>query len=132
MFEASLSNKLKKIFAFKKATFDLPGESQEQECIFIQVEKARNTVKDARVVGEVRGKINVFANSDKLPYGYFAKKIAAADNADTKDLFFYDFEENAGTIRNISERTLSFIYFYNEQYDPEVGEMTSINLEVTE
>jgi hypothetical protein len=126
MFEKSLKEKLQRIFEFKKATFDLPSETQEQECLFIQVESARPTIKDGRELAYVTGRIRVFANADKLPFGYFMKKLKSANQTDTKDLFFFDFEENAGTFRNVAERSLGFIYFFDSQYDPNLGTITSI------
>jgi len=130
MFEKSLSEKLMKIFDINKVSYSLPSESREQECIFIEVDSAKSNVKDKIFTSKVTGKIRVFANEDKLPYGYFSKKIAEADAADTKDFFFYNFEENAGTIQNITERNLGFIYLYSSQYDPSVGSITSLELEL--
>ncbi len=126
MFEKSLTEKLKKIFDLDKATFDLPSESQEQEIIFIEVVSSKNNVSDAKFKAKVTGKIRVFCNTEKLPYGYFSKKIAEADPADTKDLFFYDIEENNGTFRNIAERTMSFIYLFDVQYNPAIGEINEL------
>lgn len=129
MFEASLSDKLKRIFDLDKVTYASPSESQEQECIFIEIESAKNQIKDKRQVSRVLGKIRVFASSDKLPYGYFSKKIQAANTSDTRELFFYEIEENHGTFQNICERSLSFVYFYDSQYDPEQGTITSIEFD---
>ena len=130
MFEKTLKEKLQRIFDFKKSTFDLPGESQEQECLFIEVQNARPTIKDGRELAFVEGKLRVFANQDKLPFGYFMKRVKNADPADTKDLFFFDFEENGGTFRNIVERSLSFTYFFDSQYDPAMGTITTVNLDI--
>lgn len=132
MFEKSLKDKLIRIFDFDKVTYDKPGESQEQEATFIDVTLAMCRVIDARQIARVEGKITVFANSDKLPYGYFSKRIAEADPEDTKDLFFFDFEENKGTFRNIAERSVGFRYLFDSQYDPAIGTITSIDLTITE
>jgi hypothetical protein len=115
-------------------SFDLPGESKEQEGVFVQVERSRNTIKEKQSIALVTGKIIVYANADKLPFGYFAKKIQEAAPADTKDLFFYDIEENAGTYKNIAERSMSFTYFFNSQYNPERGVMNEVTntVEVSE
>lgn len=126
MFEASLSEKLKRIFDLKKATFNLPSESQEQETLFIEVSSAKNKIKDGRATAVVRGKIRVFCNQDKVPYGYFSKKIDSAAKVDIQDLFFYDIEENAGTFLNISERSMSFVYLFETQYDPALGEINEL------
>ncbi len=129
MFETSLTEKLQRIFDLKKVTFDMPSESHEQECIFIEVDQAKSSIKDGSELCMVRGKLRVYCNNSKLPYGYFGKKIRQAELADTKDLFFYDLEENAGQFQNIALRSMSFVYFYNGQYNPELGSMTSIELE---
>lgn len=132
MFEATLSAQLKKIFDFDKVTFDMPGESQEQEGVFIQVESSQTRVKDGRQTARVNGKIHVFAPSNKLPYGYFSKCIDAASAADKQGLFFYAFEENKGTYRNICERSLSFVYLFDSQFDPALGSITSVQFEIAE
>lgn len=134
MFKAELKAKLSRIFEFdlQKTTFDKPGESQEQEAVFIDVISSMNKISPPTESAKVTGRLHIFANADKLPYGYFSKKIKEADSADTKDLFFFEFEENKGTFRNICERSLSFIYFFEKQYDPEQGEITSINTTLSE
>jgi hypothetical protein len=132
VFETSLKQKLKRIFDFDKVTFDRPGESQEQEGVFVEVENARCKLVDAKQIARVTGKLHVFASLEKLPFGYFSKKISEAAAADVKDLFFFDFEENRGTFRNITERSLGFVFLYSSQYDPNVGELTSINFSIAE
>lgn len=126
MFEKDLSDKLKRIFDVSKVSYDHTSASQEQECLFINIQTAKNNIKDGRFVGKVQGKLNMFASLVKLPYGYFSKCINATNREDLKDLFFFDFEENAGTIENITERTLSFIYLFDMQYNPNFGEITSL------
>lgn len=131
MFEKELSDKLKRIFDLEKVTYHASSDSQEQECIFIKVQSSKNHVSDGRFRGRVTGQVNVFGNIDKLPYGYFSKKIAESKIADVKDFLFYDFEENVETIDNICQRTLSFIYLFDMQYNPNLGELTSIVDEIT-
>lgn len=130
MFKKSLSAKLKRIFDIDKVSYDEPSESQEQEALFVLVEKSKNTIKEKKEIAFVQGKVLVFGSADKMPYGYFSKKIQEADAADTRDLFFYDAEENKGTFKGIAERSMSFIYLYENQYNPERGTMTSINLDM--
>lgn len=131
MIETLLASKLKKIFDFDKVTFDHPGESEEQECLFVNISTCKDRLKDGLETARVQGVVTVFCNSQKLPYGYFSKKISAADKADKADLFFFDFEENAGTFRNISKRSLGFVFFYNSQYDPDIGTLNLVELETT-
>jgi hypothetical protein len=132
MFEKSLKGKLERIFGFKKVTFDHPSESQEQECIFIEVTSSRSSIKDGREISKTTGKLKVFASSEKMPFGFFAKRIKSALESDTKDLFFYDMDENSGYFGSLVERSMSFVYFFDSQYDPNLGTITSITLETTE
>lgn len=129
MFETALKSIVKTVFDFDKVTFDRPAEASEQECIFIEVSEARPTIKDGEQLCRVNGRLRVFANAEKMPFGYLMKKIRESSPALTKDLFFFDFEANAGVIGNIVERSMSFEYFYNSQYDPDLGTITSIDIE---
>lgn len=131
MFEKELGDKFKRIFQMKKYLYDVPSDSQEQECLFINVISSKNQVKDGRVTGKVTGKILVFCNPEKLPYGYFTKCVVEAEISDTKDLFFYEFEDNAGMASGISERSMSFIYLFDQQYNPNIGELTSLTNEIS-
>jgi hypothetical protein len=127
VFRAELSETLKRIFSLKKATFDAPSESAEQDCLFIEVERALTSAQPPYQRATVSGKIRVYSTTDKLPYGYFSKKIQEADAEDTRNFFFHSFEENSGRLGNLCERTISFVYFYRGQYDPDQGEITSLN-----
>lgn len=129
MFEKTLLQSVKRIFDLNKVSFDLPSDSQEQEAAFIQIDKAISRINDKRQTSRVTGKILVFANADKLPYSYLTKKIAAADAELVAPFFFYDFEENAGKFLNIVERSLSFVFFFDSQYNPDVGTMTEVVFE---
>jgi hypothetical protein len=126
MFEKSLQSSLKKIFDLDKVTYDSPSESLEQECIFIQVESSRNSIVDGRQIAKVTGKIKVYAQSEKLPYGYFSKKINGADPQLTYGFYFYDFEENKLGTNNLCERSISFVYFFDSQFDPDVGTLNEL------
>lgn len=132
MFESTLEAQLKRIFRLKKVTFDKPGESQEQEGLFVDVQKAKTHLKDGREVALVQGVIHLFVNADKAKYGFFSKALNEARPEDTRKLFFWNFEENKGTFQNICERTLEFLYFFDGQHDPALGSITSIELSVAE
>ena len=131
MFENILAEKFKRIFDIAKVTYRKISASEEQSCLFIEVDEAKTRLKHGRFVGQVKGKIKVFAELEKLPLGYFMQRLSKASPDDLSDLYFYNFEENAGTIDNVIERTLRFIYLFNFQYDPDVGEITSITTTVT-
>lgn len=128
MFEKELAEKFRQIFEVKKVSFDEPGPAGEQDCLFINIELSRNTIRDGRQQARVAGSAVMIAQSDQLPFGFFSKKIAKADPALTKPLFFYDFEDNTKRYRNLVQRGFSFVYFFDGQYDPETGEITSVEL----
>ncbi len=129
MFEEVLSEKLKKIFSMKKASYNQPGDSHEQGVLFIDVVNARTHIKDALQVARVNGKIRIYAQHEKMPFGFFTKAIAQAEGDQIADLFFYDLEENDSRYQNIVERSASFVFFFSSQYDPDVGTLTSLNLQ---
>lgn len=129
MFENSLKEKFETIFEISKVTYDQPGESKEQECLFINVEKCLNKVVDGHFYCRVRGKGFVFAQAGKIPFGYFSKKINKSDPALTKDLHFSEIEESENLYENIVQRSFTFVYFFNSQYNPVVGNIEDIEIE---
>lgn len=132
MFERTLQEKLERIFRMGKVTFDKVSESHEQEGVFVEISKSWNSIKDGLEIARVTGKIRIFGNSSKMPFGFISKALAGAAPADTKALYFFDFEENAGQNVNIVERSASFVYLYSNQYDPAIGEITSVELSIAE
>lgn len=132
MFESKLADTFKEIFKVKKVSYDQPGESLEQYCLWIEIEKADLRVKDGRVVGRVEGQTMLRGTSESMPFGFFAKAIREAEPALTKDLFFSDIESNSRSFKNIVQRGFSFVYLFNSQYDPKIGTITSVILNVEE
>lgn len=140
MFEKELIEKFKGIFGVMKVTFDAPGDPgvsdvkrvKEQNCINIEVETSKNTIKGGRAIAEVRGTAIMLAPNEKLPFGFFDKAIAQAPDALTKDLFFFDKESNVQRYRDIVQRGFSFVYFFNSQYDPALGNITSVDITIEE
>lgn len=132
MFEKTLQSQLQRIFGISKVSFDLPGDSQEQEGVFIEITNAKPRIKDGRQTARVGGKLHVFASLDKLPYGFFAKRIDSAKPEDVRGLFFFNFEENKGSYRNIVERSLEFLYLFDSQYNPAIGTITEADLSYPE
>lgn len=131
MFESSLRESFKSIFEVKKVSFDQPSDSREQECIFIDIESSKNSIKDGRTVSMVTGNAFMFGNADKLPFGFFSKKIKEASQSLTSPFFFFDLELNTKQYKNIIQRSFGFVYFFDSQYDPETGSITSIDLVTT-
>ncbi len=132
MFEKELSEKFQAIFAVKKVTYDTPGESREQGCIFIEIENSRNSFKDGKAIAMVTGNAVIFSRNEEIPFGFFSKAIAKAPAALTKDLFFFDIEANTQRFRDIVQRGFSFTYFFNSQYDPAIGSITGVDVTIEE
>lgn len=126
-----MTDTLKRIFDLDAVRFEMPTETQEQEVIFVNVVKSINKITQARALAMVSGSIMIFSDLHKMPYGYLSKKIAEADPDDTKNFFFSDFEENKSGFPTIAERSMSFVYFFDSQYNPDVGTITSIDLQRT-
>lgn len=132
MFEKELSEKFHKIFNVSKVTYDSPGDAQEQGCLFIDIDSCNPTIKDGKALAIVNGNAYMYAPSDKLPFGFFAKAIRKSDIELTKDLFFFNIENNSQRFQNIIQRGFSFTYFYRGQFDPEIGTITGITLSIEE
>lgn len=131
MLESDLRQKFKDIFGIENIKYSLPGESQEQECLFVNVESIKTRFKDGFTNSMVQGSVTYYANSDKIQLGYFAKRVALASNELTKNFFFGDFESNSKTYGNIVERSFTFTYFFNSQFDPKIGTITSLDQDST-
>lgn len=132
MFEKKLKEDLQKIFGVKKVDFDQPGDAREQECLFVEIDSSKNVIKDGRQLARVEGSAFIFGNSEKLPFGFYSRAIKQASINLTKNFFFYDMDANTKMFKNIVQRGFSFVYFYDAQYDPEHGSITSITLSVEE
>ena len=132
-----MAEKLVQIFAFKKTSYNAPSVNSstgsfEQDVLFIEVNECRTRAGYGRVTAEVMGSIVTFSQMDKLPFGYFQKRIQLADHSHTKDFFFFDVDLNPvnspARMQNITERRLRFVYLYESQFDPEHGELTSLEI----
>lgn len=135
MFRDELSQKLSAIFGFKKTTFNAPSVdattgSFEQEVLFVEVDECKSRITQGTEIAKVTGSLIVFVQTNKMPFGYMSKRIQQADPELTKKLFFYDVDTNPNNspskIQNIQERRAKFIYFHSAEYDPEHGELTSL------
>lgn len=128
-FETSLQNKLKTIFGVPKVSFDLPSESKEQRCLFISVNQVKTNTNTRLSHFKVEGSILMYMQSNQLPFGYFARRIAAANANLTEDFFFYNFE-NEKFYQNLVERRCDFVYLHtHEDTAKDLGELTSLEIE---
>lgn len=137
MFRKSLEQKLKEIFGFKKITFDAPSDSFEQDTMFVELGdcKTRPTA-EGKITAKVTGQLVVFSQDMRFTFGALAKLIEQANAEAKKDLFFFNVDTNVenspARLSNISERRTSFVYLYSAQYDPNLGVITSLELESEE
>jgi len=127
VFEAELKTTLKRIFDLPKVTYDAPSEAMEQETLFVDIEKATCDIVEKRARARVNGMGFIFGNADKLPYGYFAKQIAKASKFDLNKFFFFETDKSDPTQNNIVRRSFKFVFFYDSQYNPNLGMITDIN-----
>lgn len=130
MFKADLKKRMEGIFGFKKTTFDAPSDQYEQDTLFIDVIKSTANTGEGKATAKVMGVLTVYSQLGKLPYGYFNKKIQQADAKLTDKLFFHNIDQDiasspARTV-NISERRTEFVFLYSEQYDPNQGELQTV------
>lgn len=130
MFEKELAEIFKRIFAYSKVTYQEPGEAREQDCLFIEIESAIHSVAGGMIHSRVMGNCRVFAHQEKIPMGYFSKRIALADPEDTANLFFYDIDANVKLYQSLVQRSFSFLFLFSGQFDSALGTITSIETEV--
>lgn len=134
MIRASLKEKLEKIFGLP-VTFDAPSEAFEQGKVFVEIQTGRDNAGTGRVAGQYEGSIIVFGKQESTPYGFMAKKIAAADPSLTKDFFFSGLDTNnltsAARYVNLTERRANFKYFFRESWDAAKGRMTDADFSTT-
>lgn len=130
-----MASKLQAIFEMRKTTFDVPSVnpqtgSFEQDTLFIEINECNSRVTEGKQFARVTGSLVVFTQTDKMPYGFFNKKIQQASYDLTRHFFFFDIDLNPVTsparIQNITERRARFVYLYQGDYDPEHGELTSV------
>jgi len=131
VFKSKLKERFERIFGFPKTTFDTPSDQFEQEVLFISIDQVLSRISEGKETARVTGTLTVYSQHDKFPFGYMAKRIQKANFIDTQKLFFYDFEEDpAGSparVMNLSERRLKFVFLYDSQYDPNQGQLTSVD-----
>lgn len=129
MIEKEIKGRLERMFDLK-VSFDEPGESNEQDTLFVEIIQNNSKVKDGRLVARVEALCSIFGPSDQLTLGYVAKKIDQAEPVDRSPFFFFDIEQSSRLYQNIVQRSFSFVYFFNGQFDPEQGTITSTDINI--
>ncbi len=130
MFRKELISKLEDIFQFKKTTFDAPSESFEQDTLFVEISDVVCRISNGKSYAKVDGAVIVYTENDKLPYGFFNRKVELADKDLTREFFFFDVDKNAANsparMQNISERRAKFVYLYSATTDLNLGQLTEL------
>lgn len=144
MFKNDLKRRLRAIFDFDKVSFNVPDYSGalEQDTLFVEITGAPSSVttqrggrQTARVVGQLvvfsQGETSSKGDVQRFPFGFMTKRIAQARREFAASLFFYDVDidipSSPARLQNLFERRTSFVFLYDSQYDPEQGELTSID-----
>lgn len=132
MFRRSLKDKLEKVFGFDKTTFDVPSDAFEQDTLFVEITNCRSSVSQGRATAQAWGTLIVYTQNNKLPFGFFNKRIQLADPELTKHFFFYEIDQEVlnspARMMNITERRCGFMFLFEDQYDPNQGELTSLEI----
>lgn len=135
MFKNDLQRRLCAIFDVKKTTFDAPSDAFEQDTLFVDVTKSTSRMSDlkgGRQTAKVEGTLTMYSQDNRLPFGFFNKRIERAEHKYTDNLFFFDIDVDVDAsparVQNIHERRVGFIFLYDSQYDPDRGSMTSLDL----
>lgn len=135
MFRKDLAERMHKIFRFKKTTTLAPSDAFEQDTLFIQINNPNARVTKNKITARVEGTLIVFSKANSLPFGYFTKSIEQAAPALKKNLHFspeIDVATSPARLQDIHERRVNFLYLYSGQYDPNKGELSTIEFsEVT-
>jgi hypothetical protein len=132
VFRKELKEKLIEIFGMP-VSFDNPSDSYEQDKLFVEVVDCKTRPSGKNIYAKVTGDIAIFAQREKMPYGFFAKKIEKASFEMKQNLHFFtiDREEanSEAKLMNISERRASFVFLYQTQYDPAKGEINEVSFD---
>jgi len=125
--EKFIKDSFKEIFGLKKVTFNRPDpDIQEQDVLFVEATPTRPSIRDGVEQYRVEGRGFCFVQDEKMPMGFFAKKIRLAKNSVTKPFFFFNIDSNESTYLNIGQRGFEFVLLYTGQYNPPAGNIESI------
>lgn len=127
--ETQLKEDLAVVFKPIKISFGQPSDIKEQECLFINIEETQVRFKKKLKRYRVEGKCLMFAQADKMPVDYFATHIFEMPKALQARFFFSEIDANTKYYQNLVQRDVSFVYFYETEYDPNTGTIESVEVE---
>jgi hypothetical protein len=132
MFKKKLESQLKQIFEMP-VKFQAPvygDEAMEQDTIFVEVQKCRPRVQGLRILDKVEGHLVVFSRDDQFTFGLFSKAVERSTAEARKGLSFFEMDtvlpESPARVQNLQETRSKFLYLFEDQYDPDKGELTSV------
>jgi hypothetical protein len=133
MFKADLENRLKTIFEMP-VKFEAPNygsEALEQDVVFVEVQKCRPRVQGDRILDKVMGQLVLFSRDDNVTFGFFTKAVERSTPAYRSGLSFFQMDtvlpESPARLQNLQETRSAFMFLYDSQYDPDKGELTSVD-----
>ncbi len=105
-----------------------------EDTLFIEVTDCKSRATEGKAFAHVKGELVIFSQNNKLPYGFFSKRVHQATAELHKSLFFFemdrDIQASQARMLNIHERRCSFVFLFETQYDPKHGAMTTIDFDV--
>ena len=130
MFKKTLEDNLINIFGIRRVSFAEPSSENEQNVLFINIASCKTSFSANKIYFDVRGQITLYAVNEKLPFGYFQRKIELSKKEHSEKLFFYNIEENLqyGGQVGLTERSASFVFSYSTDFNPNKGLINDINL----
>lgn len=131
MFEKDLERRLRSIFGVSKTTYNAPNyDALEQDCLFVQIAEVKSRMSNndgGRQIYHAVGFLTIFSQNQRIPFGFFMKKLEQGDPDDVKPLIFekeMDIVDSSARMQNLQERRISFTFLYDSQYDPDRGSLT--------
>lgn len=136
MFKKELRASLIRIFGIANTTFEEPDvEAPEQDVLFVEITDAKTRPYGPdRISAKVTGNLILFSQAARTPYGFFNKKIQQAKNEDRKKFIFgreIDVPDSPARIQDLHEKQVPFTFLYDAQYDPDQGEISSLDAQLS-
>lgn len=121
MFKRALAADLISIFGVKKVKFASLETAGEQKVLYVDVTNVKPTIRDGKESARVSATLGIAGTLEDNPSGFFLKRIMKA-NANLIKRFAFDRTEtpidNGVFDWELKANSLSFIYFYEEEYNP--------------
>lgn len=129
--EACLLN----IFGVKKIKFMTAVYGQEQDCIYCDIEKSVQTIRDNKENVVVNGKISIYGTDKKNTSGFLHKKIYQM-TPEMSRKFWFSPNEIVDEISNFEDMlkvySVNFIFYYSGQFNLIKDDIASVDFVVVE